>query len=122
MLWGLHCVVILVVFVTVRRVVDFLSTTCHDMSQDASNLRAMASWLKTLHSSRLGLSQTQAQKNVTASKKLLSEGAMLGVVDKRSWLSQSLSSTLGLRGRTPTLAIRQHTSSAARSRWHACWP
>jgi hypothetical protein len=62
--------------------VDYLVSTSHGMGQDASNLKAMASWLKTLHSSKLGMSQTQAEKNVKASSKLLSEGAMLGVVDK----------------------------------------
>lgn len=61
---------------------DFLTSCCDAASQDASNLRAMAAWLKTLHAARIGMSQTQAVKNMAASSKLLSEGTMLGVVNK----------------------------------------
>lgn len=59
----------------------FLSSIVHPWSQDASNLQAMGHWLKVLSGSKLGTHQSQAQKNVKASNKALSEGAMLGVVD-----------------------------------------
>ena len=58
-----------------------LLSTCHPSSQEASNLKAMREWLKTLHSCKLGVTMTQAQKNMLTSNKLLSEATMMSIVD-----------------------------------------
>lgn len=59
----------------------YLLSTMHPLSQEASNLKAMGGWLKTLHSCKLGVTMTQAQKNMLTSNKLLSEATMMSIVD-----------------------------------------
>lgn len=65
-----------------RRMVAYLLSTMHPLSQEASNLKAMGEWLTTLHSCKLGVTMTQAQKNMLTSNKLLSEATMMSIVDK----------------------------------------
>lgn len=59
----------------------YLLSTTHPLSQEASNLKAMGEWLTTLHSCKLGVTMTQAHKNMLTSNKLVSEASMMAMVD-----------------------------------------